>query len=198
MPGIHIRSNKDSLWLIIDHNHHNTLTLGMLEQLAKALDDAPRRAPSLVILTGMGEEAFCSGLELATDQQSHAAHLQKAVEHVTAAFDKLHAQGMQTIALVKGRAFDAGCELLLLCNTVIAREDATLKLPSLDKKIFPAALSVDLPAAVGQEETKQLLQHDQVLSAQEALHLGLVHQVLPTRRFTLDAQELLVMLAATA
>jgi enoyl-CoA hydratase/carnithine racemase len=52
-----------------------------------------------------------------------------------------------------------------------------------------------LPAMIGRETTNRLVQNGETLNAHEALRLGLVHQVVPRRRFLHDTEELLVMLA---
>jgi enoyl-CoA hydratase/carnithine racemase len=88
--------------------------------------------------------------------------------------------------------------LVALCDTVIAREDARFRLPAVNAKVFPATISVYLPASIGQEATTRLMQSGETLNAREAMRLGLVHQVLPSRRFLLDTEELLVMLTSLA
>jgi enoyl-CoA hydratase len=197
MAGIHVRMHKRVLWLIIDCDHQNALTVELLDQLAQALGAALKRSPRLVVLTGMGEHAFCSGLDAVVQSESQHTDALHSAERITSAFETLRAQSIPTVALVKGCALDAGCELLLFCDTVVAREDATFKLPTLDNKLFSTTVSVYLPALVGQEAASRLLQAGRVLTAQEALRAGLVHQVLSMQRFLPDAEELLVMLSAT-
>jgi enoyl-CoA hydratase/carnithine racemase len=196
MPGIHIRPQKDILWLILDREQQNTLTVEMLNQLTQALLKAIERSSRLVVLTGMGDQAFCAGVDSSTTK--HREALQEAARHVNAAFAQLHEHEIGTVALVKGCAYEAGFELVLLCDTVIAREDAQFRLPTVDTKVFPSVLSVNLPAIVGQEEATHLLQSRQTLDAQEAFHLGLVHQVLPAQRFLQDTQELLLILSTVS
>jgi enoyl-CoA hydratase/carnithine racemase len=143
----------------------------------------------------MGERAFCAGLDLpdASDTVKTACAL--AAGEACKACEELRTRGIESVALVKGSAFGAGCELVALCDIVIARDDALFRLPTVNEKIFPSTTSIYLPAAIGQEATTRLMQSGETLSAEEAQRLGLVHQVLPASRFLLDTEELLVMLS---
>ncbi len=195
MPDIHIRSHKDILWLILDKQPLNPLTPEMLEQLTAALNRARQVQPRLVVLTSMGERAFCTGIKLPGDAESEQGAFLLVARDTDEAFQVLRRQGISTVALVKGSAFRAGCELAAFCETIIARDDAEFRLPSITGKIFPSSLAIYLPDLVGASVSAQLAQSGETLSAHKALHLGLVHQVIPRRRFLNDSEELLVMLA---
>ncbi|QBD79728.1 enoyl-CoA hydratase/isomerase family protein [Ktedonosporobacter rubrisoli] len=195
MPDIHVRLRKDILWLILDKPPLNPLTTTILDQLAAAMLKALKQRPHLIVITGTGELAFCAGVDVHEASETHKAKLLQAATATSNAFKALHEQNIPTVALVKGKAFGAGCELMAFCDTVIAREDATFRLPAVNARVFPDAVSACIPALIGQEQTSQLMQSGETLSAHEALRLGLTHQVLPTNRFHADTEELLVMLS---
>ena len=195
MPDIHVRLHKELLWLILNRPPLNPLTVEMLDQLTTAMRNAVKQPPRLIVITGTGERAFCAGVDLPDDSEEHRTQLLRAAGDCCAAFEELHTYNISTVALVKGHTFGAGCELVALCDTVIAREDAQFRLPAVNAKVFPCAISVYLPASIGQEATTRLMQSGETLNAKEAMRLGLAHQVLPSRRFLLDTEELLVMLA---
>ena len=196
MSDIHIRQHKDILWLVLDRHPLNPLTTGMFDKLTATMQKALQRPPRLIVITGMGEQAFCPGVDLPDDTEAHRLALLDAAKNASDALEELRQRGISTVALVKGLSYGAGCELVSMCDTVIAREDALFRLPAVNAKVFPNAVSVYLPAAIGQAMTTRLLQSGETLSAREAFHLGLVHQVLSARRFLPDAEELLVMLAS--
>jgi enoyl-CoA hydratase/carnithine racemase len=193
---LHIRTQKDTLWLLLDKQLLNPLTTSILEQLTAAIHKALKHPPRLIVITGMGERAFCSGIDLPNDSEVHRTELLRAAREADAALEEMRKLYIPTVALVKGCAFGAGCELAALCDTIIAREDALFRLPTANTKVFPSAVSLSLPALIGQENTERLMQSGKSLTAHDALHLGLAHQVLSTRRFVLDTEELLVMLAS--
>ncbi|MBO0795318.1 MAG: enoyl-CoA hydratase/isomerase family protein [Ktedonobacteraceae bacterium] len=181
MPDIRVRRHKDILWLILDRQPLNLLTPIMLDQLAKALRDAVEHPPRLVVITGMGEQAFCAGLDLPGETEASRARILLAAKEVEGALDALHARRIPSVAIVKGSAYDAGCELAALCEVVIAREDALFRLSAAQARIF---------------SRQQAGQVGETLSAHEALRLDLVHQVIPRRRFLADTEELLAVLAS--
>ena len=196
MSSVHVRLHKDILWLILDNPPLNPLTIEMLDRLATALKGAMQYEPRLVVITGMGEKAFCVSVDLPDDDtEKQRRELLRSARGVSEALKTLHEQHISTVALVKGAAFAAGVELLSLCDTVIARDDARFRLPSVIDKIFPSAVSTSLPHRIGQANTTRLVQSGETLDAREAFRLGLVDQVLAARRFLLDTEELLTMLA---
>lgn len=194
MSDIHVRLRNDILWFLLDRPPMNALTTEMLEKLTLSLRQAIKLSPHLIVITGMGERAFCAGVDLPDDSETQRAELLHAARNTEIAFDELHLQSIPTVALLKGSVFGPGCELASLCDTVIARDDAVFRLPAVNAKIFPKAVSIRLPFMIGREATNRLVQNGETLNAHEALRLGLVHQVVPTRRFLPDTEELLVML----
>lgn len=198
MPDIHVRQRNGILWLILDRHPRNMLTTTMLEQLAEALLKASNKPPRLIVLTGMGEDAFCAGVDLLADSTpAQRQALSQAAQKIDEALTIIHQQGIPTVALVKGAALDAGCELALLCETVFAREDAEFQLPGAQASIFPRSLT-RLPAVISSQEMEHLAKSAETVKARAAMHLGLVHQVLAPKRFLQDAEELLAMLMSVA
>lgn len=196
MSNVHVRSHKDILWLILDKPPVNLLTVLMLDKLNAAIHKALQHPPRLLVITGTGERAFCAGVDLPDDDERHLQDLLRASRETENALDELRKRNVPLVALVKGSAFGAGCELAALCDVVIAREEAHFRLPAVNAKVFPSAVSIYLPALIGQKNTTRLLQSGETLTAGEAMKLGLAHQVLSARHFLGDTEELLVMLAS--
>jgi enoyl-CoA hydratase/carnithine racemase len=193
---IHIRHRNDILWLILDRPPLNILTIEMLDQLTAAMRDAIKETPRLVVITGAGERAFCAGVDIHDHLEGHEIEMLRAVRDNCAAFEELRAHNIPSAALVKGYALGGGCELAALCDTVIAHEDASFGLPEVNLGVVPPVAAVYFPALIGYNTTLRLMLTGETIKAAEALRLGLVHQVLPSRRFLPDAEELLVVLAA--
>ncbi|GLV57656.1 hypothetical protein KDH_44920 [Dictyobacter sp. S3.2.2.5] len=198
MSDIHVRQRNGILWLILDRHPRNMLTAAMLEQLSAALLKARNKPPRLIALTGMGEEAFCAGLDLPDDAIMHDHTLADTAHEIELSLEALQAQGIPTVALIKGATWGAGCDLAILCGTIFAREDTTLRLPARGHSLFPRALTTALPALIGEAETQHLLERSEPLNVADALSLGLIHQILSPRRFLQDAEELLTMLISVA
>ena len=196
MSNVHVRLHKDILWLILDRPPLNILSIEMLDQLTAAMRDVVKHAPRLIVITGAGERAFSAGVDIHDHLHGREKEMLRAVYDNCAAFEELRAQHIATIALVKGYALGGGCELAALCDTVIAHEDATFGLPEISLGVLPPVAAAYFPALIGQNATMRLMLTGETIDAREALHLGLVHQVLSSRRFLPDAEELLIMLAS--
>src|SRR6266700_584261 len=194
---IHIRQRNDILWLILDRLPLNILTIDMLDQLTAAMRDAIKQTPRLVVITGAGERAFCAGVDIHDHLDGREIEMLRAVRDNCAAFEELRAHNIPSVALVKGYALGGGCELAALCDTVIAHEDATFGLPEISLGVFPPVAAVYFPALIGQNATMRLMLTGETIQAKEAMRLGVVHQVLSSRRFLPDAEELLALLATS-
>src|SRR5262250_2546459 len=192
---IYARYRNDILWLILDRPPLNILSIEMLDQLTAAMRGAVKHAPRLIVITGAGERAFSAGVDIHDHQHGREKEMLRAVYDNCAAFEELRAQNIPTVALVKGYALGGGCELAALCDTVIAREDATFGLPEISLGVFPPVAAAYFSALIGQNATMRLMLTGETIDAREARRLGLAHQVLSSRRFLPDAEELLIMLA---
>ena len=197
MSNLRIRLHNDILWLILDRPPLNILSIEMLDQLTAAMRDAIKHPPRLVVITGAGERAFCAGVDIRDHLDGREKEMLRAVYDNCAAFEELRSHNISTVALVKGHALGGGCELAALCDTVIAHEDASFGLPEISLGVFPPVAAVYFPALIGYNATMRLMLTGETIQAKEALRLGLAHQVLSSRRFLSDAEELLAMLATS-
>jgi enoyl-CoA hydratase/carnithine racemase len=200
MPDIYVRQRDDILWLILNRHPHNLLTVSILEQFVTALQKTlhKSRPPRLIVITGTGEEAFCAGHEPETASTQGQQTFAQSIQTLDTLLRQVRVRKIPMVALVKGKALGAGCELAALCDTIIAREDALFRLPAPSEALFPHSIDVTFPAFMGKEATERLVQSGETLDAWTTMRLGLVQQVVPVRRFTQDVEELLILLAATA
>ena len=195
MSFVHVRRQNNILWLILDRPPLNILSIEMLDQLTAAMRDAMKNTPRLIVITGAGERAFCAGVDIKDHLDGREVELLRAVHANCAAFEELRAQHIPTVALVKGHVLGGGCELAVLCDTVIAHEDATFGLPEINLAVFPPVAAVYFPTLIGYNATMRLMLTGETINAREAMRLGLAHQVLSSQQFLSDAQELITVLA---
>lgn len=135
-------------------------------------------ADRVLVITGAGG-AFCSGADLATNAEDISrTHPLNAMGPVNACALALHDVDVPTIAKVRGDAVGAGMNLALGCDLIVASENARFS------EVFARrALSVDfggtwlLPRLVGMHKAKELALFADILSAKEALELGIVNRV---------------------
>jgi len=174
----------------------NALSFDLLDELAdalEALDGDP--ACRAIVIIGSGTRAFAAGadiLELA-QQTSASLHEGRRFE----AWDRLAAIGLPLIAAVRGVALGGGCELAMICDMIVAAEDATFGQPEIRLGVMPGAGGTQrLTRAVGKARAMAMILTGDSIRAPEALALGLVSQVVPAEATTDAALELAARIAA--
>jgi 2-(1,2-epoxy-1,2-dihydrophenyl)acetyl-CoA isomerase len=150
----------------------------------------------VLVVTGAGRD-FCTGADLAAEVPTdHPLHLMASVNAAALA---LHECTKPTIAKVNGDAVGAGMNLALGCDLVVAGERARFS------QIFARrGLSLDfggswlLPRLVGMQKAKELALFGDILSAPEAMALGLVNRVVPDDQLDAFVQDWAMRLASGA
>jgi enoyl-CoA hydratase len=134
----------------------------------------------VAILTGSGDKAFVAGAdinELATQTPINGTEYGLAGQAV---FNYLERLGKPVIAAVNGYALGGGCELAMACSFRIASENAMFGQPEVKLGIIPGyGGSQRLPRLVGKGMAMQILLTGDMITAAEALRIGLVNQVVP-------------------
>ncbi len=162
-------------------------------EISQALEDA-REDPDIgvIILTGEGTEAFCSGGDqrvrgdsgyLNDDQMTGGTHSNVGRFHVTDLHIQIRRLPKPVVAMVAGYAIGGGHVLHLVCDLTIAADNARFgqvgpKVGSFDGG-FGAGLLANL---VGPKKAKEIWFLCRQYSAQEALDMGLVNTVVPLER----------------
>jgi len=136
-----------------------------------------------VILTGTGNKAFMAGANIKefpdkigrNDVKEYSMNMHRV-------FNLIDFLPQPTIAVINGLALGGGCELALTCDIRIAEAHAQIGLPEIKLGLFPGAGGTQrLPRLVGEAKAKEIMFTGEPLSADEALRIGLVNQVVPSR-----------------
>lgn len=183
--------------LIIDRpEKRNALTVAMRDLLQRRLHEiGADRAVRVVIIRGAGDQAFCSGgdiaefLTLGPRDLLQWGHQLSAPEEIA----------QPVVAAIDGVCLGAGLELALACDFRIATERATLGLPEVSLGMMPGSGGTQrMVRLIGLARTKQLIMRGQRISAREAEGYGLVHQVCAVHDFELAVDAVAAELAALA
>ncbi|MFZ0429608.1 MAG: enoyl-CoA hydratase-related protein [Acidobacteriota bacterium] len=157
----------------------NALNAEVLDELEHLFDElAALRDISAVILTGSGSKAFVGGADIrelsrldAPGGREFARRGQRLLAHIEA-FDK------PVIAAVNGYCLGGGCELAMACHVRIAARGARFGQPEVKLGLIPGYGGTQrLPRLVGEGRALELLLSGEMISAEEALRIGLVSRV---------------------
>lgn len=169
---------------------HNAFDYTTLRELAVAFEDASRDdAIAVVVVTGAGERAYCSGADLA-EQAEHCLDNPAAYWKWMGAFvdmhDRLRNLGKPTVARLNGLVVGGGNELNIACDLGIAADDVYFRqVGAAHGSVAAGGATQWLPLIVGERRAREILLLCEPISAGQALEWGLVNRVVP--RADLDA-----------
>lgn len=147
-----------------------------------------------LVLTG-SERAFAAGADVKAMTGRSAA--QNRAEQWMSGWDEFAALGVPVVAAVRGLALGGGCELAMMCDLIVAAEDATFGQPELKLGLIPGLGATQrLTRAIGKARAMDLILTGRTLTASEALAAGLVSRVVPAEEVLAVALEAATTIAS--
>ena len=131
-----------------------------------------------IILTG-SEKAFAAGADIAAMANYTFSDVYKG-DYITRNWETLKTIRKPVIAAVAGFALGGGCELAMMCDFIIAADNAKFGQPEIKIGIIPGAGGTQrLPRAIGKSKAMDLALTARLMDAHEAERSGLVSRVVP-------------------
>lgn len=157
----------------------NALNMATMEELRAAFHSIKNdNAVRVVLLTGSGEKAFIAGADIGELAQNDAVSAKEYTHRGQSVLNLIENLGKPVIACINGFALGGGCEIALACTMRLASENAKLGQPEVKLGIIPGYGGTQrLPRLVGKGIAMQLLLAGEMITAQEALRIGLVNEV---------------------
>jgi enoyl-CoA hydratase len=142
----------------------------------KAFDADPQIG--CIILTG-NEKAFAAGADIGAMATYTYADVYKN-DYITSEWETLRSIRKPVIAAVAGFALGGGCEVAMMCDFIIAADNARFGQPEIKLGIIPGAGGTQrLPRAIGKAKAMDLALTGRMMNADEAERSGLVSRVVP-------------------
>jgi len=159
--------------IILNRRPLNVLNIAMMEEINNALREFMKEHVKLLIFRANGK-AFSAGVEVAEHMGGQAEKMIEVFHGMFRLMDKL---GVPSIAVVNGTALGGGCELAIYCDMAIASEKATLGQPEIQVGVFPPVAALVMSRIMGRKKAMELLLSGDIISAREAMNLGLINKV---------------------
>jgi methylglutaconyl-CoA hydratase len=162
---------------------HNALDDLMISELTSAFQSAQRdNEVKVIMLKGEGE-SFCSGADLEYLQRISKYDFNQNQEDsntLMRLFLHIYTQRKPVIAVIQGNAIAGGCGLATVCDIIIAsKETAHFGYTEVKLGFIPAIVIFFLVRRVGEGRARELALRGNIVSAEEALRIGLVNYVVP-------------------
>jgi enoyl-CoA hydratase len=163
----------------------NALNAVMLRELDEAM------AVRVVLLTGAGGKAFAAGADIHELAEADAKSGEALARRGQGVFGRIESTYKPTIACVNGFALGGGCELAMACTLRVASETAKLGQPEIKLGILPAYGGTQrLPRLVGLGAALKMILTGGMVTAAEALQMGLVDEVVSAEGLMARGREL--------
>ena len=166
----------------------NALNAEMLVEILKALEEFEVNDKiGCVVITG-SEKAFAAGADIS--EMSELSYQEAFSTNFLAAWDSFNNFRKPVIAAVSGYALGGGCELAMMCDFIIAADNAKFGQPEVTLGIMPGIGGTQrLVRAIGKAKAMEMCLTGRLMDAKEAEQAGLVANIVPTSNLIKEVEK---------
>ena len=166
--------------LRLDRPPMNALNVEMQEQIRAAAQEASERSEVAAVVVWGGEKMFAAGADIKEMASMSYADMVTRSGALQSSFTAVASIPKPVIAAITGYALGGGCELALCADFRVCADDAKVGQPEVLLGLMPGAGGTQrLPRLVGPSRAKDLIFSGRMVTAEEALRIGLVDVVVP-------------------
>ena len=158
----------------------NALSLELMERLECTLADIGRRRDVGVVILGANGSVFSSGHDLGELVDRSMQDYQQVFDRCTELMSTIQRIPQPVIAMVRGVATAAGCQLVATCDLAFAAEGASFGTPGVKIGLFCSTPMVAVSRAIGRKRALQMLLTGERIDARTAAEWGLINAAVPT------------------
>ncbi len=160
--------------IVLNRPPMNVINIEMMEELRAAWNEVEGLKAQVVVISGAGDQAFSAGVDVAD-------HAPKKVERMLSKFHKIirtiYETDRATIAAIHGHTLGGGSELAMVCDLVVAADNAQIGQPEIALGCYPPVAAAMLPRAIGFHRASEMVLLGERITAGEAHRIGLVNKV---------------------
>ncbi len=169
-------------WIAINRpDRRNALNEGVINGIYDGVEAAETNPEvCAIVLTGVGDKAFCAGGDLKLDSDSpFIADPSDPTNFVIRLFKRLEVCRLPVVARVNGHALAGGLGLLCACDMAIASEDALFGTPESGIGLYPMMIMPYLQRVLPRRKFMEMCVTGEPFTADEALRMDLINYVVP-------------------
>ncbi|CAH0647393.1 enoyl-CoA hydratase [Pseudomonas juntendi] len=173
----------------------NALNAQIVGEINQALDQLERDANiGCVVLTGSAK-AFAAGADI--KEMAELQYPQIYVDDLFSDADRIANRRKPIIAAVSGFALGGGCELAMMCDFILAADNAKFGQPEINLGVLPGMGGTQrLTRAVGKAKAMELCLTGRLMGAEEAERAGLVARIVPQADLVEEALKVAATIAS--
>jgi enoyl-CoA hydratase len=157
----------------------NALSAALMDELRRALIDLEDDDEiGCLVITG-SEKAFAAGADI-KEMQSKTYMDVYLEDFITATWEQVAKNRKPIIAAVSGYALGGGCEIAMMCDFIIAADNAKFGQPEITIATIPGAGGTQrLPRFIGKAKAMDMCLTGRMMGVEEAERAGLVSRIVP-------------------
>ena len=157
----------------------NALSLELMERLTRALADVGQRDDVAAVILAANGSVFSSGHDLSELVDRSVRDYQRVFDQCVELMSTVQRIPQPVIAMVRGVATAAGCQLVATCDLAFADEGASFGTPGVKIGLFCSTPMVAVSRAIGRKRALQLLLTGERIDARTAAEWGLINAAVP-------------------
>ena len=195
------KDRAEVLWIVLNRPEvHNAFNAEAILELTDAFESVREdKSVRVVVLTGEGK-SFCSGADINWMREiihySFDQNLEESLQ-LAEVLHKIYTLPKPTIAMVNGAAIGGGTGLLSACDIAVAAAEAKFGLSEVKIGLVPAAISPYVVRKIGESKAREYFLTGQRITAQKALELGLINEMVPKDQLEGRVEELIQQFLAS-
>lgn len=197
---VRLRIEEGIAVITLDNPPVNVLSPKVLEDLEANVDKVVADSSVKgVVLTAAGTNAFSAGADVKTFASLGPERVPEMIRLGHKIFGRIENLDRPVIAAINGLALGGGCEMTLACDIRVSSDRARFSQPEVTLGLIPGWGGTQrLARLVGPARAKEMIFTGQMITAQEALRIGLVNKVVPDGEELRAAMDILRIIIAKA
>ncbi len=175
----------------------NALSEALMAELQRALDAIALDESVRVVVLAAAGKAFCAGHDLKEMRAAPSTeYYQKLFQQCGKLMLSLQKLPVPVVARVQGTATAAGCQLVATCDLAVAASSAKFAVSGVNLGLFCSTPAVALSRNLGRKAAFEMLVTGDFISADQALHEGLINRVVAPEALDAEVERLVASIVA--
>jgi enoyl-CoA hydratase len=191
-----VQSVHGRVGLLTLHRPHalNALNAQVVDELNRALDQFDQNPGIGCVVLAGSEKAFAAGADI--KEMASLEYPGIYMDDLFREADRIAARRKPLIAAVAGYALGGGCELAMMCDFILAADNARFGQPEINLGVLPGMGGTQrLTRAIGKAKAMELCLTGRLMDAEEAERAGLVARIVPRAELLEEALKVAAVIA---